>query len=48
LPCSPCFYRGKQLGTPEGCPTRDCLHLVTPAMVIEAAQELLAHDPVRS
>jgi lipopolysaccharide heptosyltransferase II len=40
LPCSPCFYRGKSLGTPEGCPTRDCLALVTPEMVIESALSL--------
>src|SRR6185312_15723880 len=24
LPCMPCFYRGHDLGTPEGCMTRDC------------------------
>lgn len=41
LPCSPCFYRGKSLGTPEGCATRDCLRLVTPDMVLAAARELL-------
>lgn len=42
LPCSPCIYRGKSLGTPQGCPTRDCLKLVTPDMVTAAAEELLA------
>ena len=42
LPCSPCFYRGTSLGTPQGCATRECLQLVTPAMVVAAAQELLA------
>ncbi|MDE3074670.1 MAG: glycosyltransferase family 9 protein [Chloroflexota bacterium] len=42
LPCSPCFYRGKGLGTPQGCPTRDCLALVTPEMVAAAGEELLA------
>lgn len=25
LACSPCFYRGHALGTPEGCPPRPCL-----------------------
>ena len=45
LPCSPCFYRVKGLGTPQGCPTRDCLKLVTPDMVLAAAQELLAAAP---
>jgi lipopolysaccharide heptosyltransferase II len=44
LPCSPCFYREKSLGTPEGCPTRDCLKLVTPDMVLAAAEELLARQ----
>jgi len=42
LPCSPCFYRGKSLGTPQGCPTRECLQLVTPEMVAQAAEQLLA------
>ncbi len=41
LPCAPCFYRDKRLGTPQGCPTRDCLKLVTPEMVLAAARELL-------
>ncbi|HEY8692510.1 MAG TPA: glycosyltransferase family 9 protein, partial [Chloroflexota bacterium] len=45
LPCSPCFYSGKRLGTPEGCATRDCLQLVTPDMVLAAAEELLAPTP---
>jgi lipopolysaccharide heptosyltransferase II len=44
LPCSPCFYRGKRLGTPQGCPTRDCLALVTPNMVVAAAGELLGRS----
>ncbi|MBV8086515.1 MAG: glycosyltransferase family 9 protein, partial [Chloroflexi bacterium] len=42
LPCAPCFYRGKRLGTPQGCATRDCLKLVRPDMVVRAAEELLA------
>jgi lipopolysaccharide heptosyltransferase II len=41
LPCSPCFYRGKQLGTPQGCPTRECLQLVSVDMVVAAAEDLL-------
>ncbi|HEX6510681.1 MAG TPA: glycosyltransferase family 9 protein [Chloroflexota bacterium] len=44
LPCSPCFYRGKSLGTPQGCATRDCLRLVTPDMVVAAAEELLLNQ----
>ncbi|MHB8620690.1 MAG: glycosyltransferase family 9 protein [Chloroflexota bacterium] len=45
LPCSPCFYRGTSLGTPGGCATRDCLRLLTPEMVVEAAEDLLAATP---
>jgi lipopolysaccharide heptosyltransferase II len=45
LPCSPCFYRGQRLGTPQGCATRDCLQLITPDMVLAAAGELLAAAP---
>jgi ADP-heptose:LPS heptosyltransferase len=41
LPCSPCFYRGKRLGTPQGCPGCECLQLVSPDMVVAAALELL-------
>jgi ADP-heptose:LPS heptosyltransferase len=41
LPCSPCFYRYHELGTPEGCATRECLLSLEPARVIEAALELL-------
>jgi heptosyltransferase-2 len=36
LPCSPCVYRGHSLGTPEGCPRRTCLELVTPEQVVAA------------
>jgi len=45
LPCSPCAYTGTGLGTPQGCPTRDCLQLVTPHMVVQAAERLLAQGP---
>lgn len=34
LPCSPCTYRRHSLGTPQGCPRRTCLELVTPEQVI--------------
>lgn len=40
LACRPCFYRDFERGMPEGCATRECLALVTPAMVARAA---LAH-----
>lgn len=36
LPCLPCFYRGYDLGTPEGCPNRTCLDLVTVEQVVDA------------
>src|SRR6266568_7299641 len=41
LPCMPCFYRGHDLGTPEGCATRDCLALLGVDPVATAARSLL-------
>lgn len=41
LPCSPCFYHGHSTGSRFGCPTRDCLRLVTPDVVLSAAEALL-------
>ncbi len=41
LPCMPCFYRGHQLGTPEGCATRDCLTTLGVDPVAVAARKLL-------
>jgi len=41
LPCRPCFYRGHRLGWRDGCATRDCLALVSPAMVLAAAARQL-------
>lgn len=41
LPCMPCFYRGHQLGTPEGCMTRDCLAMLGVGPVAVAARKLL-------
>ena len=41
LPCMPCFYRGHNLGTPEGCSTRDCLALLGVDPVAVAARRLL-------
>jgi hypothetical protein len=37
----PCFYRGHDLGTPEGCMTRDCLALLGVDPVAMAARRLL-------
>jgi ADP-heptose:LPS heptosyltransferase len=41
LPCRPCFYVGHRLGSPQGCPTRDCLAWLPPARVLAAAREVL-------
>jgi lipopolysaccharide heptosyltransferase II len=41
LPCMPCFYRGHDLGTPEGCATRDCLAQLGVDPVATAARRLL-------
>ena len=41
LPCMPCFYRGHELGMPEGCATRDCLALLGVDPVATAARHLL-------
>lgn len=41
LPCMPCFYRGHQLGTPEGCATRDCLTQLGVEPVAAAARRML-------
>ena len=41
LPCMPCFYRGHDLGTPEGCMARDCLAMLGVDPVATAARRLL-------
>jgi len=41
LPCMPCFYRGHDLGMPEGCATRDCLALLGVDPVATAARRFL-------
>ncbi|MBO0793093.1 MAG: glycosyltransferase family 9 protein, partial [Ktedonobacteraceae bacterium] len=41
LPCMPCFYRDHDLGTPEGCATRDCLALLGVDPVATACRRLL-------
>ncbi len=41
LPCMPCFYRGHDLGTPEGCATRDCLATLGVDPVAVSARRLL-------
>lgn len=42
LPCQPCVYVGHRLGSPQGCPTRDCLAWLPPALVVAAARRALA------
>lgn len=41
LPCSPCFYRGHELGTPQGCPPRPCLTELGIAPVLAQARRAL-------
>lgn len=45
MPCSPCFYRGHSLGTPQGCPARPCLTKLEIQPVLHAARRLLQHLP---
>ena len=42
LQCSPCFYRGHSLGTPQGCAERPCLTALPLQPVLTAARRLLA------
>ncbi len=44
----PCFYRGHELGTPEGCATRDCLATLEIDPVAVAARRLLREAKKRS
>jgi len=46
LPCMPCFYRGHDLGTPQGCATRDCLAWLGVDPVAVAARRMLRKAPV--
>jgi ADP-heptose:LPS heptosyltransferase len=41
LSCRPCFYRDHERGLPNGCSTRECLSLVRPHDVAEAAIDAL-------
>jgi ADP-heptose:LPS heptosyltransferase len=45
LTCSPCFYRGHRLGTPEGCPPRPCLTELDVPIVLRHARALLGAAP---
>jgi lipopolysaccharide heptosyltransferase II len=41
LPCMPCYFRGHDIGTPEGCATRDCLTQLQVAPVAATARKML-------
>ncbi|MEK7216850.1 MAG: glycosyltransferase family 9 protein, partial [Chloroflexota bacterium] len=42
IPCSPCLYREHSLGTPEGCPNRPCLSMITSEQVVDTIEQRLA------
>jgi heptosyltransferase-2 len=42
IACSPCIYRGRGLGNPNGCPDRTCLQRITVDQVLATAIERLA------
>jgi ADP-heptose:LPS heptosyltransferase len=48
LPCSPCFYVGHGLGTPQGCAARTCLTTLPTAAVLSQACAALATRRTRS
>lgn len=42
IACSPCIYRGRGLGNPNGCPDRTCLQRITTGQVLATIFERLA------
>jgi N-acetylglucosaminyldiphosphoundecaprenol N-acetyl-beta-D-mannosaminyltransferase len=42
--CSPCSYVGQGVGLREGCAARTCMRMVTPAMVLRAARQILSGE----
>lgn len=44
--CSPCSYVEHGIGLRDGCAARTCMKLVTPAMVLNAANHMLDGDEV--
>jgi heptosyltransferase-2 len=44
LPCSPCLYRGLELGSRQGCPARTCLAQLGPELVIQHALDILGQS----
>jgi ADP-heptose:LPS heptosyltransferase len=47
LPCRPCLYRDFETGLRDGCGTRQCLQLVTPAQVADAVAAALTTEERR-
>jgi heptosyltransferase-2 len=47
LACSPCIHVGHSFGTPQGCPARTCLDLITARQVVVAAERVLEAVPAR-
>jgi heptosyltransferase-2 len=41
LPCSPCSYVDHSVGQREGCQAMTCMRMITPQMVLAAAERLL-------
>ena len=41
IACSPCIYRGLNLGTPHGCPDRTCLERITVTQMLVTIRERL-------
>jgi len=41
IPCSPCFYVGLWLGSPQGCPALTCLHDISPETVAQATWKMI-------
>jgi heptosyltransferase-2 len=48
LPCSPCFYVGHGLGTPQGCAARTCLTTLSPSAVLAQARIALARPRAKA
>ena len=42
IPCSPCIYRGTNLGSRNGCPDRTCLERITVEQVLDTVRRRLA------
>jgi len=41
LPCMPCYFKGREIGTPEGCAHRSCLTQLPVALVLAATRRML-------